>query len=412
MTTFWKLSRVSAAGLTAWAAGGAHAADFVLRDTARPAGAIVRLADVAQVLCDDKAEAERLGAMPLMPTPAPGETTHLRASALRELLAAQGESIARHRFAGAIATRVEGETASQDFRLEARPASWRAKNNDPVASSPAPQTGFRLPRSAPQAASLPPARVPAVSRYDRTKAGKRVQAAIETWLKATPGAEALAVENVELDTAAADTVARWGDIAIGAESVDGLPDAGDTQSLRFTLRPGPADVDGSVEARALVVRVPVGVVAKAPIARGELITASMISIEPAPLKQRDRFAGVYEAMELALGKEAAASIPKGAPLSDKNCASPILVRRGEPVTVVTGGGGIRVRMEVVAQADGRGGDLVPVEHAERRERFDARVIGPRMLAVLDGGGGAADGSAPLGSPPSPYSNFSGTGASR
>ncbi|MGL4512117.1 MAG: flagellar basal body P-ring formation chaperone FlgA [Lacipirellulaceae bacterium] len=395
-------------------------ADVLLRDEARPAGSIVRLADVATIESTDAAEVERLEGLPLMPAPAPGETTYLRAAAVRELLQAQGQSLATIRFDGASTTRIIGKRAPAGAPLEATAAAWRpADRSNPLRATPVSgrgpgQTGFLLPRSvasapAPTAWPVEPA---ALGRGDRERTKERVRVAAEAWVAAADENKAIEIVSVSLEAPAAKAVFGWGEGTLSVEPADELAIGDEPTPATFRVRPGRADLDQTAEATITLARMPVAVVATMPIPRGQMVAASMVALRAVPMKERPRARGAYGGVEYALGKEALTAIPKGAPLSDANCASPILVRRGETVTVVTGSDGIRVRMEAVAQATGRGGDIVSVQHAERKDKFDARVVGPRMLAVLGASSGTADGTAPLDAPASPYTNFTGSGGAR
>ena len=62
--------------------------------------------------------------------------------------------------------------------------------------------------------------------------------------------------------------------------------------------------------------------------------------------------------------------------------APILVKRGDLITVTSQSGGIRVRTSARALHDGAHGDLVQVESLESREKYDARIVGPREAAVF------------------------------
>jgi flagella basal body P-ring formation protein FlgA len=62
--------------------------------------------------------------------------------------------------------------------------------------------------------------------------------------------------------------------------------------------------------------------------------------------------------------------------------APLLVRRGEVITVVSQGGGIRVRTTARARQDGARGQLVRVESLDTREPYDVRVVGLREAAVF------------------------------
>ena len=79
----------------------AHATDVLLVDRIEPATGVVRLSDVAAILNAGPEEIESLGALPLMPAPAPGTSQTITAQSIRELLDAHGVDLSRVRFRGA-----------------------------------------------------------------------------------------------------------------------------------------------------------------------------------------------------------------------------------------------------------------------------------------------------------------------
>ena len=62
--------------------------------------------------------------------------------------------------------------------------------------------------------------------------------------------------------------------------------------------------------------------------------------------------------------------------------SPLLVKRGELITVASQGGGIRVRTSAQALQDGAHGDLMQVESPDSKQRYDARIVGLREATVF------------------------------
>ena len=62
--------------------------------------------------------------------------------------------------------------------------------------------------------------------------------------------------------------------------------------------------------------------------------------------------------------------------------SPVLVKRGELITVGSHSSGIRVRTSARAAQDGAKGDLIAVESLESKQKYDARVVGLREVAVF------------------------------
>jgi flagella basal body P-ring formation protein FlgA len=125
------------------------------------------------------------------------------------------------------------------------------------------------------------------------------------------------------------------------------------------------------------------VVATRPIARGAIITGADIAAQvlDKPVLATGRRAPLYNVEEL-IGMEAKAAIQEGEVVFSDQVRPPFLVKRGDAVTVVAQGGGIRVRTIARATQDGSLGDLVQVESIQTKEKFDARVTGFREAAVL------------------------------
>jgi flagella basal body P-ring formation protein FlgA len=126
-------------------------------------------------------------------------------------------------------------------------------------------------------------------------------------------------------------------------------------------------------------------VASRPIARGELITAAdfeMRSLDTAPAIGRR---AAIESFEQLVGMEARQAIQLGDVILADHVQAPLLVKRGEEITVVSHSGGIRVRTTARARQDGSRGQLVQVESLESKERYDVRVVGVREAAIFVAG---------------------------
>jgi flagella basal body P-ring formation protein FlgA len=124
------------------------------------------------------------------------------------------------------------------------------------------------------------------------------------------------------------------------------------------------------------------VVAAAPIARGDIITAANLEVQmiERPARPSSRRAAV-DAVEKVVGMEARQAIQAGEIVFGDQVRAPLLVKRGDLITVSTQGSGIRVRTTAKARQDASYGELVQVESLETRERYDARVIGHREATI-------------------------------
>lgn len=86
-------------------------------------------------------------------------------------------------------------------------------------------------------------------------------------------------------------------------------------------------------------------------------------------------------MESALGMLARTRLDAGAILRKGDIEAPILVRRGERVTVHCMSGGVALRVKARAQADARMGELVECRIDGRRGGFGARVTGRGVVVM-------------------------------
>jgi flagella basal body P-ring formation protein FlgA len=125
------------------------------------------------------------------------------------------------------------------------------------------------------------------------------------------------------------------------------------------------------------------VVAVEPLSRGEVITAAHLELRAVDFlpKAAGRRTPV-ESLEGLIGMEARQAIQAGAVVFSDQVQSPVLIKRGEVISVSSHAGGIRVRTTARARQDGAKGDVVQVESLETRERFDARVVGVGEAALI------------------------------
>lgn len=350
----------------------AFAAEIVLREVSTPFGSIVRLGDVATIDTQDESERERLAQLPLMTAPAPGTQQYVRRQAIRELLEAIGERLEYHRFSGAESIEISGSQApAEPFAVErTEPLTPRWRPKQPRTSAPEASVGFRGDRWTPEA----PARLTNRQRQEILDEliGAANRAASAAGFAPTLRANSIQAMRVE------DEILR------------GLTGAEATLVDPRTVRPGaesPVRFRSAHTTEVLPVRfgeVRQVVVASRSVRRGELLTSANTELRledelDNAAVPTDAFRGLAE----VAGLEASRGLRVGEPLTPAECVGPVLVRRGEPVTVSSGVGRIRVRLRGVARADGREGDFVSVEIHDG-DRINAQVTGPRELAVLSG----------------------------
>lgn len=366
-----------------------RAADIVLHQQAAPVGSIVRLADVATVQGAEE-DVARLGAAPLMPSPAPGTTQTVRAQAIRELLIAQGFDLSSLRFDGAVEVEIavagsfsapapprplpiekaEPFADSNPQSTEARPrvsAPAIETNTQPI-TKPLPQTGFRIPVAAPaarQEAPLSPRRLQSLREGLLAKINA---------LLAEPLSQPLVAIDVKLPADLAALLSQPGTEAT-AQGIE-APAVGD-RSVELSWRTATGAGSINIVAR-LEAAVPVAFVARS-LPRGARLGPTDFELRRVALSAApsDAVGSVAEAD----GMEASAPLRAGAPLLRSDLAAPLLVERGGLVTVIAGSDGVRVRMQGTAKSEGRLGDLVQVMPLGSKEAVLAQVTGRGELAV-------------------------------
>jgi flagella basal body P-ring formation protein FlgA len=158
-------------------------------------------------------------------------------------------------------------------------------------------------------------------------------------------------------------------------------------TIRITHRPlaeMPSKPAGTAEPSSLE---PI-VIARRPIAAGAMVREADVELRPAerPL------GGVQPARTLdqVIGVEAARSIGEGQPLDLRFVRKPLLVARGQMVSVVAKSAGVQARTTARALEGGSRGDLILLESLETKGRISAVVTGAQQAEVLAGGISVSD----------------------
>ena len=359
----------------------AEAAEIVLQERVASPGSIVRLGDVARVLTDDVSERQRLERLPLMPSPPPGTSQHLRIQSLRDLLQAQGESLSAHRFSGAAQVLIadRGPLTSETTRRVAEPVN----EDEPTAAVSArprreESTGFRT-RPKQSVWTRP------IAVRLRQSMTRSIATAVDSWL-VNLGQQASRFERGEI-TVPDQTYNALAELRGDRYVVERVISEGPLQQGEVRLLISPAE-GGSIRDTEVTVQLlekRLAVVAKAPMQRGDLITASRVELQHVP--QDSLVPGSFDDLEQVLGLEASRAIRPGDLLTKKNSMGQVLVQRGQTVEVYSGGGGVSVMIQAIARGEGRAGDLILVEAFDRSEKFQARVVGRGRLAVSASLGG-------------------------
>jgi flagella basal body P-ring formation protein FlgA len=317
----------------------ALAADIRLKRECTPSGSCVLLSDIADISGNDASDVKRLGEVELMPLPAPGSRQNLPARRVLDVLRARNVNLAQHRFSGSSQVAILVDDAAAVGR--------GARGLD---------TGVFE-------------RVHDVVRH----------AIVRRICEASGRSEAWHVE-AKLSRAQIRQLAAVKEPLVaegGAEPWE--------RDQRFTLQgqaaTGPVRL--VVQAR---ISLPVAmVVTLRSLARGDVLKASDLELKddvPGTLRQSRQVP--IESIEEVVGWEVTRPVDAGQVL-DRSCVQrPLMVRRGDEVTVHARTAGIQARTSARARGDGRLGDLIEVESQADRIKFFARVTGIREVDVYAG----------------------------
>lgn len=313
-------------------ASSAEAAEIVLRVEAHCAGALVRLDDVAEIYAADADQRQALARVELFPTPAAGSRRFVRAREIQDLLAARGVNLAEHRLSGASQVEVSSAAAA------------------PLPTGPGPLA-------------------PAAERQAREALCQAVVARLQA---ASGKKDAYQVE-LSLSREQARVVLAGG----GPPTVQGgaSPWVGRQE---FVVTCGAAGVPPmTLEARVSLP--PVAVMALRTVNRGALVQAGDVVLER--IKPGVNQGDYCDRIEDVVGREATRTFGEGQFVERGFVRPPLLVRRGDAVTVVVRSAGLRVRTTARCRDDGSRGELVTVENMLNRQTFFARVVGIQEVEV-------------------------------
>jgi flagella basal body P-ring formation protein FlgA len=200
------------------------------------------------------------------------------------------------------------------------------------------------------------------------------EAVVHCLQQATASAEKWSVA-IQLDDAQARLVTK----ALGDVSArGGAPPWAGRQVFEVTAGSGAKAQRFTVQAS---VTLPLSVVVTThSLPRGAVIGPADVQMQPGPPGESG--GDCFHAVEEVLGSETTQSIGEGEVLQKRVTRAPLLVHRGEVVTVYARTGGIFVRTTARVREDGSLGDLVSVESLADRKAFLARVCGIRELEVF------------------------------
>jgi flagella basal body P-ring formation protein FlgA len=118
-----------------------------------------------------------------------------------------------------------------------------------------------------------------------------------------------------------------------------------------------------------------------PVAAGKAVSSEDVELIAVPLRG---LAVPIASLETVEGFVASTDLKPGQTLTKDLLYAPLLVRKGESVTVKASTGGVTIAATMRAKSDARFGDTIVVEHLTGIGSSSARVVGVRSLEALKG----------------------------
>ena len=322
----------------------AVAAEIRLRPECHCRRPVVTLGDVAEILATDARTASELAAIELFPAPSTHRQRFVRVRQIQDELYLRGINLVEHRFSGSSRVVLIGDAPE--------PEAAEPEAAEPEAAEPRP-----------------------LSTVSADRAQRRVSRAVLDYLRRQgPNSDPWKVD-VKLD----ENQARQMTAAGSSISVRGgtAPWVGPQRfqiSIEGTAQPAAFEIDAEVSLPMAVV------VAARPLSRGMLISAADVRLKP--VEPTPGINQPFSSIDQVVGQETARAISEGKPLDSELVRPPLLVRRGDVVTVFARAPGIQVRTQARARDEGSLGELVAVESMLDRRRYFARVGGLREVEIL------------------------------
>ena len=311
----------------------ATAAELRLQTHCNPTGPVVMLGDVAEIVSADARQTASLAATELFPAPSATEQRIVRVREIQDLLLLRGVNLTEHQFSGSSEVTIQISVAR------------------------------------PQVATIKP-----VQAADTLRIKRRVNEALVKYLSGhTPSPKTWSVDFALTEAQArslADPV-RSINVAGGCSPWTGSQKF--DLSIEGPKEPAHVTLDANVRVIAPVV------VAMRPLARGAVIREGDVELQQ--LAASEKKPGALHTVEEAIGHELVRALPTGSALSSDSLRSPLVVHRGEVLTVYAQSGGIRIRTNARSRDEGSVGELVAVESLLNRSTYYARVCGIREVEV-------------------------------
>lgn len=317
--------------LATWWVTTAEAAMIRFRSPVTVAGAVVRLADVAEIQDADEILAARLGAVTIAPAPAAGRELRLDFESVRSRMSAQGINLSNLEFSGTSLVIISGAGESRD---RSRPVGV----SEPIQHR------------------LEDLISKAVVRYVAERAPELGNLTVAVHLSS------------EQASAIASAVGQRFELAGGKAPWTGAQ----TFNVQFTDRQGK---QREIPVACQVETLPRVLVLRFNVSRGHVLQADDVTWKQlgAPA-EKDKVAGLNR-LEAVMGQETKRALRAGEPITAQDIRGIPLIRRGDIVTVVSRLGGITVRMEAKAESEGTLGQPVKLVSLDRRRELVARVAG-------------------------------------
>lgn len=343
-------------GISVWC-GALDAAEIRLRPAAQCDSRLIVLGDVAEVFATEHEEMQRLSAVELFPGPAVGEKRFVDIREIRDLLAIKGINLANITFSGASQVVIRG-----------------------------------------QAEIVASVAQPTINDAARRVATQRVTEALVGYLSDHAGETKRWNVKIELNDQQTEALAGTSSLEIsgGAQPWVGR------QTFRVVDRQATGEYATTIEAEVTLPAMIV--VATRTLPRGAVVHAADLQVQAT--RPHEAQLESFGRVEDVVGQELRRSIGAGQVLTQGDLRPPILVRRGDPVTVYARSPGIQVRTTARAAEDGALGDLITVESLSDRKRFFASVSGIQEVEIY--ARAAAAGSVrPVAALETPATNFRG-----
>jgi flagella basal body P-ring formation protein FlgA len=318
----------------------AFADEVVLRGFYEAKRPLVRLEDIADFGQIEDDRVHELEALPLFPAPAEGLSRRITAQDVREIMSLHGISMPGLRLTGEC--RVDGTAEAAEgsppmIRRVSAAADDQAFLTQPAAEEQL--TGDLI-------------------AYLQTKDRIRTQWNVRLLLSKDQPKAIAAMERREVTGGQAP----WSGRQV------------------FSVRDRNAPGSKPVTIKADVQRVAQAVITRRNIAAGRTISADDVELsEVNPLSLSTT---VILDVNDAIGKEAKRVIPAGQTLQTNLLQRPLIVKRGEMITVFSVAAGVQIKATAKSLADAALGDTILLEATETKKQFQGRVTAPQEAMVF------------------------------